>query len=331
MINTNKYSRSLKNLKYIDLFAGIGGFRIALDSFGAKCVFSSEWDKNSQQVYLKNFNEMPHGDITKIDEKEIPKHDLLCGGFPCQPFSISGKRKGFDDSRGTLFFDISRIVKFHKPKVLILENVKNILSIDKGKTLETIRSILENELNYQVSIELLKGNDFGVPQKRERVFFICIHNSLGIKNFNLSKPAFNPKTVNEILEEGNFQELEINRNDIKIDSSKIEKDLFNNYPSKPLRVGTINKGGQGERIYSPKGLGITLSAHGGGAGKKTGAYLINNKVRRLTKRECARMMGFPESFYISENLNQAHTQFGNAVIVNVVQFIIKELIDQNVI
>ena len=96
MIKTNKYSRSLKNLKYIDLFAGIGGFRIALDSFGAKCVFSSEWDKNSQQVYLKNFNEMPHGDITKINEKEIPKHDLLCGGFPCQPFSISGKRKGFD-------------------------------------------------------------------------------------------------------------------------------------------------------------------------------------------------------------------------------------------
>ena len=164
------YKDKLSKYKYIDLFAGIGGFRLALDSFGAKCVFTSEWDKYCKEVYYDNFNEYPNGDITKIEVNEIPKHDIVCAGFPCQAFSISGKRKGFDDTRGTLFFDIARIADFHKPKVMILENVKNIRKIDGGKTLKKILDVLEKDLNYLVYHKILVGNDFGVPQKRERVF-----------------------------------------------------------------------------------------------------------------------------------------------------------------
>lgn len=331
MIDISTHSKSLKNTKYIDLFAGIGGFRLALDSFGASCVFTSEWDKHSQDVYIKNFGDEPDGDITKIKEKDIPKHDMLFAGFPCQSFSISGKQKGFDDSRGTLFFDIARIAKYHKPKFMILENVKNILTIDNGNTLNTIRKVLEEDLNYSVIVKLLKGNDFGVPQQRERVFFICFHKSLKIKNFELSKPDLNYLSVRDILEEGRFPELEINRKDILIDNNPPKKDLLSNFPNKPIRIGTINKGGQGERIYHIDGAGITLSAHGGGPGKKTGAYLINKKIRRLTPRECARMMGFPDSFKISSSPAQAYTQFGNAVIVNVVQFIIKDLLNKKII
>ena len=331
MIDVGNYSQALKGIKYIDLFAGIGGFRLALDSFGASCVFTSEWDKHSQAVYIKNFGDKPSGDITKIEEKNIPKHDMLFSGFPCQSFSISGKQKGFSDSRGTLFFDIARIAKYHQPKFMILENVKNILSIDKGNTIKTIKNVLEKDLNYSVFIELLKGNDFGVPQQRERVFFVCFHKSLKIKNFKLSKPDLNYLSVRDILEEGRFPEIEIDRKDIFFDKQSPQKDLFSNFPNKPLRIGTINKGGQGERIYHIDGTGITLSAYGGGPGKKTGAYLVNNKIRRLTPRECARMMGFPDSFKLSSSSAQAYTQFGNAVIVNVVQFIIKDIIRKKLI
>lgn len=328
---SKKYSSSLKNYNYIDLFAGIGGFRLALDSFGAKCVFTSEWDKHSQDVYIKNFGNEPDGDITKIHEKDIPNHDFLFGGFPCQTFSISGKQKGFDDTRGTLFFDIARIAKYHKPKIMLLENVKNILTINEGETLKTIKEVLEKELNYSVYIKLLKGNDFGVPQQRERVFFICFHESLKVSNFDLSNPEFNKYSVRDILEEGRFPEIEINRNDISISDKPPMKDLLSNFPNKPIRIGTMNKGGQGERIYHVDGVGITLSAHGGGPGKKTGAYLINDKIRRLTPRESARMMGFPEDFKISSRSAQAYTQFGNAVIVNVVQFIMKDILDKKII
>lgn len=328
---SKKYSNSLANYNYIDLFAGIGGFRLALDSFGANCVFTSEWDKHSQDVYIKNFGNEPNGDITKIHEKDIPNHDFLFGGFPCQPFSISGKQKGFDDTRGTLFFDIARISKHHKPKIMILENVKNILTINEGETLKTIIEVLEKELNYSVFIKLLKGNDFGVPQKRERVFFMCFHKSLKVSNFDLSNPDFNKYSVRDILEEGRFPEIEINRDDISISDKPPMKDLLSNFPNKPIRIGTINKGGQGERIYHIDGVGITLSAHGGGPGRKTGAYLINDKIRRLTPRESARMMGFPENFKISSSNAQAYTQFGNAVIVDVVQFIMKDILDKKII
>ena len=326
MLEQSNNLKKLKNLKYIDLFAGIGGFRLALDSFGAKCVFTSEWNKYAQQVYEDNFGIKPLGDITKIKEFDIPKHDLLCGGFPCQAFSVSGKQKGFDDTRGTLFFDIARILKYHKPKFAILENVKNIITHNNGETLSTILKTL-NDLKYDVFYELLRGSNYGVPQHRERVFFICFRKDLKVNSFSLSKPNFNMRSINDILEENvNDKEIIINRDDIILEKKNINKDLLGNFPSKPLRIGTINKGGQGERIYSTNGTGITLSAYGGGPANKTGAYLVNGKIRKLTLRECARMMGFPENFKICNNKTQAYTQFGNAVIVNVVQFIINDLI-----
>ncbi len=280
-------------------------------------------------MYYENFNAFPHGDITQIKEEKIPKHDLLCGGFPCQAFSVSGKQKGFEDTRGTLFFDIARIVNFHRPKFIILENVKNILKHDSGKTLETILNTLKG-LNYNVYFELLRGSDFGVPQNRERVFFICFRKDLNIKNFILSKPNFNFKSVKDILEDNpNLDDVEIKRNDIIINDKKINLDLLGNYQSKPIRIGIISKGGQGERIYSIYGTGITLSAFGGGSAAKTGAYLIDGKIRKLTTRECARMMSFPENFKICQNKNQAYQQFGNAVIVNIVKFIIQDLKNKN--
>lgn len=331
MLDLPKKLYKLENLNYIDLFAGIGGFRLALDSFGAKCVFTSEWDKYAQQVYTNNFGTNPHGDITKVNELDIPNHDLLCGGFPCQAFSVSGKQKGFDDTRGTLFFDIARILKYHNPKFVILENVKNIIKHNNGQTLSTILKTLDN-LNYDVFYELLRGSNFGVPQHRERVFFICFRKDLKVNEFTLSKPNLNMKSINDILEENiNDEEIIINRKDIVLKNNKIDKDLLGNFPTKPIRIGTINKGGQGERIYSINGTGITLSAYGGGPANKTGAYLVDGKIRKLTTRECARMMGFPENYKICDNKRQAYTQFGNAVIVNIVQFIISDLIEKRIL
>ena len=163
----------LKNMKFIDLFAGIGGFRYALESLGCTCVFSSEWDKFCEMSYTLNFKETPHGDITKIDEKDIPKFDILCAGFPCQPFSISGNQKGFGDTRGTLFFDIARIVKYHKPKVILLENVKNLKAHNGGATFNVISTVLKN-LNYNIYYKVLNAKNFGLPQNRERIAIVCI-------------------------------------------------------------------------------------------------------------------------------------------------------------
>jgi len=323
---SNDESINLKGLTFIDLFAGIGGFRLALNSFGAKCVFTSEWDKSAQEVYESNFGDKPHGDITSIDEKDIPEHDILCGGFPCQAFSISGKQRGFEDTRGTLFFDIIRIARHHKPKILFLENVSNFEKHDNGNTLKTILSAIE-EINYDVYYQVLNASDFGIPHKRERIFFVCFRKDLEIKNFQFTKNVNNPvKLLDITLPDEAVKEYIINREDIEYHNVKVDIDIFGNYPQKPIRVGTVNKGGQGERIYHECGHAITLSAYGGGVGAKTGLYLINGKVRKLAPRECARLLGLPDSFKIAQNKNQAYKQFGNGVVVDVLQFI---LIDVN--
>ena len=175
-IEENK-RKSLGSYKFIDLFAGIGGFHLALESLGSNCVFASEWDKFASKTYYDNFGLQPNGDITKIQEKEIPNHDILCGGFPCQAFSISGKQKGFDDIRGTLFFDIARIVEHHKPKVLFLENVKNLSKHDDGKTLKTILTTLE-KLEYNVFTKIFNASNFGLPQNRERIYIVAFKKSI---------------------------------------------------------------------------------------------------------------------------------------------------------
>lgn len=320
---------SLKNYTFIDLFAGIGGFRTALNSFGASCLFSSEWDKFSQKIYKSNYGEAPLGDITQIDEKEIPEHDILCGGFPCQAFSISGKQKGFSDTRGTLFFDIARIINHHHPKILLLENVKNIVSHDSGKTLQTILKTLD-ELGYTTYHKVLNASHYGIPQKRERIFFVCFRKDLNVKKFIFPPPCSQPIQLKKfLLPDSDTEAFKILRSDVIFkENISVERDIFGNTPQKPIRIGTVNKGGQGERIYHEEGHAITLSAYGGGVGAKTGIYHVNGVIRKLTPRECCRLMGFSDSFIIDKNKNQAYKQFGNGVVVDIIQYILIEIIKE---
>lgn len=319
MIKVNE--QLLSGLSFIDLFAGLGGFRLALESFGANCVYSSEWDKHAQMVYKANFNDLPDGDITKVNEKNIPDHEILCAGFPCQPFSISGKQLGFDDSRGTLFFDVARIVKEKKPKVVFMENVKNFARHDDGRTLAVVQAVME-ELGYTFYQKVLNAVDYGVPQKRERIYMVCFRNDLNISNFEFPKPFKLAKHVEDYLlpDSPETLNLVVERNDT-IMASNIPYE----YSNKPIRIGTVNKGGQGERIYSPKGIAITLSAEGGGVFAKTGGYLINGKTRKLHIRECARLMGYPETYILSDSVSQAYKQLGNSVVVDVLQLIAGEI------
>ncbi len=315
---------------FIDLFAGIGGFRIALESFGGKCVYTSEWNKHAQQTYKENFNEIPNGDITKVEAKDIPKHDILCAGFPCQAFSISGKQNGFSDTRGTLFFDIARIAEFHKPEVLFLENVKNLAKHDNCRTLNTILRVLR-DIGYKPFFEVLNASYYGAPQARERIYFVCFRDDLGIHKFGFPRPTNEAICLKDIIEpESKTKDFMVRRTDIKFTNNNHKtKDMFDNHPLKPIRVGIINKGGQGERIYSEYGHAITLSAYGGGAAGKTGAYLINGRVRQLTPRECLRVLGFPESFKFPESLgvNQRYQQCGNSVVVPVLKAIFKNIME----
>lgn len=327
MIIINPTYLPLQNYQFIDLFAGIGAFHLALSCYGAKCVFASELDIFAQEIYLQNFGIKPAGDLTKIVSENIPKHEILCAGFPCQAFSICGKQKGFEDTRGTLFFEILRIAKYHQPQILILENVKNLLIHNNCQTLKVILSSL-NEIGYHVFYEVLNASNFGLPQARERLFFVGFHQSLNINKFSFPLPTYNSVTLKDIcLDDSQTKHYIINRNDVKIKPIKIIPDLFGKYPLKPIRIGHINNGGQGERIYHELGHSITLSAYGGGIGAKTGLYLINNKIRKLAPRECARLQGFPDSFMIHSHSNQAYKQFGNSIPVNVLQLIVKEIIN----
>ena len=307
----------LKNKTFIDLFAGLGGFRIALESLGAKCVYSNEWDKFAKEVYYDNFGDIPDDDITKVDERLIPDHDILCAGFPCQSFSISGKQNGFDDDRGNLFFDIIRIIKHKKTKIIFMENVKNLVSHNNGKTLLTIKNEIQ-KLGYSFYYKVLNATDYGIPQKRERIYIVCFRNDLNIKNFKFPEPVKLMKHLEDLLLDNNQipNNFYINRDDIVIKNTK-----DNQYSNKSIKLGIVNKGGQGERIYSTKGVAITLSAYGGGIFSKTGGYLIDGKCRKLMPRECARIMGYPDSFKIINNKNQAYKQFGNSVVIDVLQYI----------
>lgn len=306
----------LTGYKFIDLFAGMGGFRIALDSLGAECVYSNEWDKFAQEVYKANFGEEPEGDITLVDENHIPDHDILCAGFPCQAFSISGKRLGFEDSRGTLFFDVARIVKAKQPKVVFLENVKNFAGHDNGNTLAVVKATME-ELGYKFYYKILNSLDYGIPQKRERIYMVGIRADLGTSDFLFPKGfALNKFVEDFLLPDEEVESMVVRRDDFRITHEIPEENM-----PKSMRIGIVGKGGQGERIYSPKGIAITLSAYGGGAFAKTGGYLINGKTRKLHPRECARIMGFPDTYKIHPRMTQAYKQFGNSVVIDVLQYI----------
>lgn len=313
--------QTLAGYTFIDLFAGLGGFRISLESLGAKCVYSNEWDIPAQEVYAENFGDTPEGDITKVDEKTIPDHDILCAGFPCQAFSISGKQRGFEDSRGTLFFDVARIVKEKKPRIVFMENVKNFASHDNGRTLQVVKATME-ELGYTFFQKVLNSVDYGVPQKRERIYMVCFRNDLNITDFSFPKGFKLTRHVEDFLldDEDMVKHLYVERED-----TYYNRDADDTYSDKSIRLGIVNKGGQGERIYSTKGIAITLSAYGGGIFAKTGGYLVNGSPRRLHPRECARIMGYPDTYKIHKSANQAYKQFGNSVVIDVLQYIAKEI------
>ncbi len=298
--------------KFIDLFAGIGGIRIPFQELGGECVFSSEWDKFSQKTYEANFGEVPYGDITKIDEKEIPKHDLLVGGFPCQAFSQAGLKKGFQDTRGTLFFDIARILKHHKPKAFLLENVKHLKGHDSGKTFKTIMSVLR-EIGYQtVEYKVLNARDFGVPQNRERIF---IFGYIDFIFFQFPDPLNIKTKLGEILDENIPEKYTISS---RMWESAIRRKENNRKRGYGFGYSLFNKDSE----YTS-----TISARYYKDGSEIWIDDGKETPRMLTPNEARKLQGFPEGFKIPVSDLQAYKQFGNSVSVPVIRAIAKKIVD----
>ncbi|MCQ2061711.1 MAG: DNA (cytosine-5-)-methyltransferase [Fibrobacter sp.] len=297
---------------FIDLFAGIGGIRIPFDELGGKCVFSSEWDVHAADTYEANFGERPHGDITKIREADIPKHDILLGGFPCQAFSIMGKMQGFADTRGTMFFEIERILKYHKPKAILLENVKQLVGHDKGRTFEVIQKHLA-ELGYHVKWKVLNALDFGVPQRRERVIIVGFRNRKFAERMSLDFDRI-PYNLSDVLEdEGNVDPSLFASKRIveKRRKSVAKKDVF--FPS----VWHENKSGN-----------ISVLPHA--CALRTGAsynYQLVNGNRRFTDRELFRLQGFPDTYKVVGTNQDVRRQTGNAVCVNVIRAVATRMLE----
>ena len=322
-----------KPIKFIDLFCGIGGIRLGMDSQGFECVFSSDINAECQRTYNENFGEEPFGDITRIDEKSIPDHDILCAGFPCQPFSISGKQKGFDDTRGTMFFDICRILNEKKPSVVFLENVKHLVHHNGGKTLQTILDKLE-DLGYSVSWRVLNGSDYGVPQNRERIF---IFGSLNGKfDFDKLQTVPRERLLEYLDTEGEFEYLD------PADYTLIENPkqqpgsglIFAGYRNKSIRKVGVRPGTehlsrvhkQPNRIYSVLGIHPTLPSQ-----ESSGRYFVlttDNRVRKLTINECWRIMGFPESYIKVSSIGEQYKQLGNSVCVPMIKAVATEINNQ---
>lgn len=321
--------------RYVDLFSGIGGFRIALDSTGGNCVFSSEMNPSCREVYRANFGEEPSGDITLVNEDHIPDHDVLAGGFPCQAFSIAGKKAGFEDTRGTLFFDVARIARAKNPRVLFLENVKNLVHHDRGRTLEVIKSSLE-ALGYNFSWEILNTRDFGLAQNRERTIIVASKN----KRFDfdpVKRRKFEMKSISDIMEPtGEFEVLPPSEYTI-LDPGLMKKQrsglIFAGYRNKPIRKTGVRPNTehlsrahkQPNRIYHTEGSHPTLASQ-----ETSGRFWIydGKVVRKMTIRECYSLQGFPKDFKISPNLGNAYRQIGNSVGIPVIRAVAEEIIKQ---
>lgn len=305
-----------KPIRFIDLFCGIGGFRIAADiasqalQITAKCVFSSDIDPDAQKAYLHNFGEQPTGDITLINEHNIPDHDLLFAGFPCQPFSICGDGKGFDDTRGTLFFDIARILAAKKPKAFVLENVKQLRGHNNGQTLKHILKTL-TDLGYYVDYKVLNALDFGLPQKRERVFIVGFYH----KPSSFTWPQGNLKyiTLDHILE---TEVSSFYYASDKIKQNRLEKVADKKIPQQTT-IWHENKGGNISALPYSCALRAGASYN----------YLLVNGERRLTEREMLRLQGFPESYKIVCNYQATRKQTGNSVAIPCVAAVIKSVLE----
>lgn len=305
-----------RNIKIIDLFAGIGGIRLGFEKASQNkidCVFTSEWNKYSAQTYLANFNDFNvYGDITEIQEESIPDHDILLAGFPCQPFSQAGLKKGFSDTRGTLFFDIERILTYKKPQAFLLENVKQLKGHDKGKTLETILLHLKDIGYTNVQYKVLRARDFGLPQNRERIYIVgFLNNQI---TFEFPKPTYEPTSVGDILEESVDEKYTISD---KLWAGHQRRKRENKLKGKGFGFGMVNEHSE----YTN-----TLSARYYKDGSEILLKQNNKNPRKLTPRECARLQGFPDSFRIPVSDTQAYKQFGNSVPVNVIEKIAKEML-----
>lgn len=345
----NEESESTKNFTFIDLFAGIGGIRYPFQKRGGHCVFSSEWDKFSQITYKANFGELPHGDITKIKASEIPDHDVLLGGFPCQAFSQAGLKKGFYDTRGTMFFEIQRIIAAKRPKVFMLENVKQLKGHNKGQTLQMIldvlrgqtshhipddvpmspdaRQALSEKLNYWVDYRVLRAGDFGAPQNRERIYIVGFDRDyfkgVNLDNeFSWPNPPMTPTKLGHILEDLSTLAPEH-------DKYTISDKLWAGH-QKRKHEHKLKGNGFGYSLFNEDSpYTNTLSARY----NKDGSEILidqshlGKNPRKLTPRECARLQGFPENYIVNAvSHGQIYKQFGNSVCMNVVHAISSQLI-----
>ena len=335
--------------RFIDLFAGIGGIRLPFQQLGGECVFSSEWDKFAQRTYAANYGEVPSGDITQIVASDIPDHDILMGGFPCQSFSQAGLKKGFEDTRGTMFFEIQRILGEKRPKVFLLENVKQLKGHDKGRTLQTILNILTGEsdlplddvpmsddarealgkkLNYWVDYKVLRAADFGIPQNRERIFIVGFDRDYFGGNIDFNKifkwpePTNQPTKVGDILES---QEIL----DALEDKYTISDKLWAGHLRRKAEHG-IKGNGFGYSLFNRESSYTnTISAryYKDGSEVLIDQSHLGKNPRKLTPRECARLQGFPDDFIVDAvSQGQIYKQFGNSVCVKVIQAVAKQIV-----
>ncbi len=299
------------NFSFIDLFAGIGGIRLGFEAAGGHCVFSSEFDENACKTYEANFDEHPSGDITKIDANDIPDFDILLGGFPCQAFSIIGKKEGFENETcGTLFFEIERILKAKMPKAFMLENVRNLTAHDKGNTFKVIRTHLE-ALGYTVYAKVLNALDYGVPQKRERIIIVGFKDNIFF-SFPDPVPVYKRKTLKDILEDDVDEKYYVRD---KIRESRLMRLKDPNYP-KPY--------------ISHENMAGSITPHPYSSCLRAGAsanYILINDERRPTEREMLRIQGFPDDFKIVVPYSQVKHQTGNSVAVPVIKAVAKQMID----
>lgn len=298
-----------KTLKFIDLFAGIGGIRKGFEDKNTECVFSSEWDKYAAQTYEANYGEKPFGDITKIHEKEIPDHDILLAGFPCQPFSNIGKREGFlHTTQGTLFFDVLRILKEKRPQAFLLENVKGLVTHDNGNTFKVIQNALQEELGYNIYFKILDAQDFGLPQRRERIIIVGFRPDLKVTNFKFPKGSKKRIPIKNILED--------NPIGYSISEHLQKSYLFKKDDGKPQVItkdSTIQVN--------------TLVASYHKIQRLTGTFIKDGEtgLRLYSQLEAKRLMGFPDDFIVPVSRTQMYRQFGNSVAVPVIKAVAKEV------
>lgn len=319
--------------RFIDLFAGIGGLRMAFESIGGECVFTSEWDSYAQRTYQANFrdNHELNGDITKVDASDIPDHDVLLAGFPCQPFSIAGvskknalgRKHGFaDETQGTLFFDVARIIETKRPKAFMLENVKNLMSHDKGRTFDVIKRTLTEELGYHIHTRIVNGEHF-VPQHRERIVIVGFREAQDFSWDDLELPEKGGRRLADILhrEDGTEPQLEWDGNRFfdhekkKVNPKYILTDKLWEYLQAYKAKHTAKGNGFGFGLVGPKDIARTLSARYYKDGSEILISRGRKNPRRLTPRECARLMGFPDTYRIPVSDTRAYKQFGNSVVM----------------